>query len=135
MAENNYQSRVAAAFPIGKMVQLKSSLGCVGRGRVGNIFSHQGSTVMVKFLNDFAEPQSCDPNDLEEPTAAYIKETPMNALGDLIEELRLRFLELHRTRYQFETDEEEILATFNRAVSSFNRMATADQSGGRIRYV
>ena len=129
MSGSQNRARVATAFPIGKVVQLRSGLGCDGRSRVGTISAHQGTTVMVKFLNDFAEPQSCDPNDLEEPSAAYIKEPPMNALGDLIEELRLRFLELHRTRFQFEADEEEILNTFNQAVSSFNRMAAANESG------
>ena len=129
MADKNNPSQIAAAFPIGKLVQLKSGLGREGRARVGHITAHQGCTVMVKFLKDFAIPESCDPADLEEPLPIYLEETPMNVLSDIIDDLRLRFLELHETRYQVEADEDEVLALYNRAAKAYNRLSVNDTSG------
>ena len=128
MADLNIYQRVRSVYAVGRLVQLKAGLGRVGRARVGNVTGHQGATVVVKFISDPTRSLSCDPSDLEDPHPAFLEENPMNVLSDTIEELRVRFLELHSTRFQVEADEEEVLALYNRSATAYNKLVRKNSS-------
>ena len=107
-------SRMRAAYPIGKMVQLAADLGRIGRNRVGKVTGHHYSKVLVNFITEPERAIPCQPFDLEDASPGYLTETSMNVLSDTLDDIRVQYLEQRNSRHQVENDEEEMRALYNR---------------------